>query len=299
MTQRFGDGENSELSDAINSLFFNLVAPTITFLESPTSDHHWCIPFTVKGNPKPALQWFYNGAILNESKYICTKIHVTNHTEYHGCLQLDNPTHMNNGDYKLVAKNEYGKDEKQISAHFMGWPGIDDGEYLMFLHLERASVYHSTIDNIMNTINHSQTQWLEANISSCSWACRSATEILLHVCFFWGAGCRNSSYTGDLLLRISTKYKRTAKKINNNARLYKASFWDWHRVSSTYMPLAKASHRSKANPGAGPHTPPMEVIGMNNLNNILRTHTLFFSQVLYEIFVPTVTKYKQICEQVN
>uniref|UniRef100_A0AAA9RZA4 Tyrosine-protein kinase receptor n=1 Tax=Bos taurus TaxID=9913 RepID=A0AAA9RZA4_BOVIN len=101
-------------------------APTITFLESPTSDHHWCIPFTVKGNPKPALQWFYNGAILNESKYICTKIHVTNHTEYHGCLQLDNPTHMNNGDYKLVAKNEYGKDEKQISAHFMGWPGIDD-----------------------------------------------------------------------------------------------------------------------------------------------------------------------------
>uniref|UniRef100_A0A8D2DYP8 Tyrosine-protein kinase receptor n=1 Tax=Sciurus vulgaris TaxID=55149 RepID=A0A8D2DYP8_SCIVU len=102
-------------------------APTITFLESPTSDHHWCIPFTVKGNPKPALQWFYNGAILNESKYICTKIHVTNHTEYHGCLQLDNPTHMNNGDYTLIAKNEYGKDERQISAHFMGWPGIDDG----------------------------------------------------------------------------------------------------------------------------------------------------------------------------
>lgn len=89
----------------------------------------------MKGNPKPALQWFYNRAILNESKYICTKIHVTNHTEYHGCLQLDNPTHMNNGDYKLVAKNEYGKDEKQISAHFMGWPG-DDGKYLMLLHLE-------------------------------------------------------------------------------------------------------------------------------------------------------------------
>ncbi|XP_055978517.1 BDNF/NT-3 growth factors receptor isoform X2 [Sorex fumeus] len=98
-------------------------APTITFLESPTSDHHWCIPFTVKGNPKPTLQWFYKGAILNESKYICTKIHVTNHTEYHGCLQLDNPTHVNNGDYKLVAKNEYGKDEKQIFAHFMRWPG--------------------------------------------------------------------------------------------------------------------------------------------------------------------------------
>lgn len=125
-------GKNSKLSDAINSLFFffNLVAPTITFIESPTSDHHWCIPFTVKGNPKPALQWFYKGAILNESKYICTKIHVTNHTEYHGCLQLDNPTHVNNGNYMLVAKNEYGKDEKEIFAHFMQGPG-HEGTFIL------------------------------------------------------------------------------------------------------------------------------------------------------------------------
>ncbi|XP_045696966.1 BDNF/NT-3 growth factors receptor isoform X4 [Phyllostomus hastatus] len=129
-------------------------APTITFLESPTSDHHWCIPFTVKGNPKPALQWFYNGAILNESKYICTKIHVTNHTEYHGCLQLDNPTHMNNGDYKLVAKNEYGKDEKQISAHFMGWPGIDGGADPNYPDAMYED-YGTTTNNIEDTTNRS------------------------------------------------------------------------------------------------------------------------------------------------
>ncbi|EAW62689.1 neurotrophic tyrosine kinase, receptor, type 2, isoform CRA_c, partial [Homo sapiens] len=48
------------------------------------------IPLANLQIPNCALQWFYNGAILNESKYICTKIHVTNHTEYHGCLQLDN-----------------------------------------------------------------------------------------------------------------------------------------------------------------------------------------------------------------
>lgn len=75
-------------------------------------------------------------------------------------------------------------------------------------------------------------------------------------------------------------------KKKKKARLYKAFFGDWHTVSSTCMPLAKASHRAKASPGAGPHTPPMEVIGMNNLNNILTTHTLFFSQVLYEILYP-------------
>eukprot|EP00075_Anas_platyrhynchos_P013309 XP_027302562.1 BDNF/NT-3 growth factors receptor [Anas platyrhynchos] len=102
-------------------------APNITFIESPTPDHHWCIPFTVKGNPKPTLQWFYEGAILNESEYICTKIHVINQSEYHGCLQLDNPTHLNNGAYTLLAKNEYGEDEKRVDAHFMSVPG--DGEY--------------------------------------------------------------------------------------------------------------------------------------------------------------------------
>lgn len=112
------------------TLFSNIVAPNITFIESPTPDHHWCIPFTVKGNPKPTLQWFYEGAILNESEYICTKIHVINQSEYHGCLQLDNPTHLNNGAYTLLAKNEYGEDEKRVDAHFMSVPG--DGEYNFF-----------------------------------------------------------------------------------------------------------------------------------------------------------------------
>lgn len=111
-------------------MFSDTVAPNITFIESPTPDHHWCIPFTVKGNPKPTLQWFYEGAILNESEYICTKIHVINQSEYHGCLQLDNPTHLNNGAYTLLAKNEYGEDEKRVDAHFMSVPG--DGEYNFF-----------------------------------------------------------------------------------------------------------------------------------------------------------------------
>uniref|UniRef100_A0A8D0G8M3 Tyrosine-protein kinase receptor n=1 Tax=Sphenodon punctatus TaxID=8508 RepID=A0A8D0G8M3_SPHPU len=100
-------------------------AATITYIEAPTPDHHWCIPFTVKGNPQPTLQWFYEGVLLKESAYIFTKIHVVSQNEYHGCLQLDNPTHMNNGFYVLLAKNEYGKDERKIKAFFMGSP--DDG----------------------------------------------------------------------------------------------------------------------------------------------------------------------------
>ncbi|KAG8130699.1 hypothetical protein E2320_017264 [Naja naja] len=98
-------------------------APNITYLEIPYSDHHWCIPFSVRGNPQPVLTWLHDGAKLNESEYIWTKIHVTNRTEYHGCLQLDNPTHVNNGNYTLVAQNQYGKDEANVSAYFMEDPG--------------------------------------------------------------------------------------------------------------------------------------------------------------------------------
>lgn len=77
----------------------------------------------MRGNPQPILTWLHDGVKLNESDYIWTKIHVINQTEYHGCLQLDNPTHVNNGEYTLVAKNQYGKDEASISAYFMEDPG--------------------------------------------------------------------------------------------------------------------------------------------------------------------------------
>ncbi|XP_019410512.1 PREDICTED: BDNF/NT-3 growth factors receptor isoform X1 [Crocodylus porosus] len=126
-------------------------APNITFIESPTSDHHWCIPFTVKGNPKPTLQWFYEGAILNESEYICTKIHVINQSEYHGCLQLDNPTHLNNGAYTLLAKNEYGEDEKRVDAHFMSMPGDGSGPILD----PDLYDYETTPNDIGDTTNNS------------------------------------------------------------------------------------------------------------------------------------------------
>ncbi|KAH1169424.1 BDNF/NT-3 growth factors receptor [Mauremys mutica] len=139
-------GEDQASADLV--VFF---APNITFIEPPTPDHHWCIPFTVKGNPKPSLQWFYEGAILNESEYICTKIHVSNQSEYHGCLQLDNPTHLNNGAYTLLAKNEYGEDEKRVDAHFMSMPGDGSGPILD----PELYDYETTPNDIGDTTNNS------------------------------------------------------------------------------------------------------------------------------------------------
>lgn len=94
-------------------------------LLEPERDHHWCIPFSVKGNPKPELKWYHDNVSLQEQDYIRTRIHESTESEYHGCLQLVNPTHIHNGVYRLVATNQYGQDEKTVSAQFIEPPNFN------------------------------------------------------------------------------------------------------------------------------------------------------------------------------
>ncbi|XP_076014558.1 BDNF/NT-3 growth factors receptor-like [Genypterus blacodes] len=111
----------SEATLQLNILF----APTIQQLLLPERDHHWCIPFSVTGNPKPKLQWYHKNKPLQEQDFIRTFIHLSTESEYHGCLQLVNPTHIHNGEYTLVASNDYGQDEKKVVAQFIDPPDID------------------------------------------------------------------------------------------------------------------------------------------------------------------------------
>uniref|UniRef100_A0A8C7W5P6 Tyrosine-protein kinase receptor n=1 Tax=Oncorhynchus mykiss TaxID=8022 RepID=A0A8C7W5P6_ONCMY len=103
------------------------VCPTILELLEPLRLHHWCIPFSVTGNPKPELQWYHQDQELHEQEYIKTEIHKSLGSVHHGCLQLANPTHIHNGQYTLVARNEFGEDQKVIDAHFLLPP--DEGDY--------------------------------------------------------------------------------------------------------------------------------------------------------------------------
>uniref|UniRef100_A0AAV2L149 Immunoglobulin I-set domain-containing protein n=1 Tax=Knipowitschia caucasica TaxID=637954 RepID=A0AAV2L149_KNICA len=99
------------------------VAPRITKLSDAIPDHHWCIPFSVAGNPKPTLSWLHDGEEVPEGPYLHTRVHEVSEREFHGCLQLDSPTHLNNGHYTLVATNIYGNVSKVVDAHFMHTPG--------------------------------------------------------------------------------------------------------------------------------------------------------------------------------
>eukprot|EP00063_Salmo_salar_P041372 XP_014016207.1 PREDICTED: BDNF/NT-3 growth factors receptor-like isoform X2 [Salmo salar] len=110
-------GEN-ESTVLLNILF----PPNISKLSDAYQDHHWCIPFSMSGNPKPELRWLLNGEPVIEGPYIMTLIHDFSEREYHGCLQLDSPTHINNGPYTLLASNKYGQDRKTVDAHFMRNP---------------------------------------------------------------------------------------------------------------------------------------------------------------------------------
>lgn len=99
----------------------------------------YCFHYLSLGNPKPTFKWSQNGKPVKEGQYIFTRIHDYAEREYHGCLQLDSPTHINNGRYKLEVANPYGTDEKEVDAHFMHMPS--DGKiqhywmfYFLFLH---------------------------------------------------------------------------------------------------------------------------------------------------------------------
>lgn len=101
------------------------VVPPIVRVDEAVEQHHWCIPFAVDGQPPPSLRWLFNGSVLNETSFIFTQFlesALSNETVRHGCLRLNQPTHVNNGNYTLLAVNPYGQASGFVMAAFMDNP---------------------------------------------------------------------------------------------------------------------------------------------------------------------------------
>ncbi|XP_077200761.1 BDNF/NT-3 growth factors receptor isoform X7 [Paroedura picta] len=192
--------ENSVGEDQVSVDLTVFFPPNITFLELPYPDHHWCIPFSVRGNPQPTLTWLHDGVKLNESDYIWTKIHVINLTEYHGCLQLDNPTHVNNGDYTLVAQNQYGKDEASISAYFMEDPGGSSPFYEHIGYIEPGD-YGTPTNDFEDTTNNSNP------VTSTGFSNNNEDSITVYVV----VGTAALVCTGLVIMLIILKFGRHSK----------------------------------------------------------------------------------------
>ncbi|XP_035811316.1 high affinity nerve growth factor receptor isoform X2 [Amphiprion ocellaris] len=97
---------------------------TILFLRDAVQQHNWCFPFAVDGNPDPNITWLYNGVIFKENRYAYTQLiqDSGDGSVKHGCLFLNKPTHINNGNYTLVVWNRLGRDEATAIGLFMDNP---------------------------------------------------------------------------------------------------------------------------------------------------------------------------------
>nr|XP_031291913.1 high affinity nerve growth factor receptor [Camelus dromedarius] len=106
------------------SVQVNVSFPASVHLHTAVEQHHWCIPFTVDGQPAPSLRWLFNGSVLNETSFIFTEFlePAANETVRHGCLRLNQPTHVNNGNYTLLATNPLGQAAASVMAAFMDNP---------------------------------------------------------------------------------------------------------------------------------------------------------------------------------
>uniref|UniRef100_A0A7M4EMI0 Tyrosine-protein kinase receptor n=1 Tax=Crocodylus porosus TaxID=8502 RepID=A0A7M4EMI0_CROPO len=103
----------------------NVTFPAVILdLQDAIAQHFWCIPFSVDGNPAPSIRWLFNGSALPEGPYIHTRIVEAelNSTVLHGCLHLNRPTHVNNGNYTLLVRNPLGTDARTIYGRFMDNP---------------------------------------------------------------------------------------------------------------------------------------------------------------------------------
>uniref|UniRef100_A0A8C5TCQ2 Tyrosine-protein kinase receptor n=1 Tax=Malurus cyaneus samueli TaxID=2593467 RepID=A0A8C5TCQ2_9PASS len=110
---------------AEDSVMLNVTfPPVILLLHEAIPQHFWCIPFSVDGNPAPSIRWLFNGTALREGLYIHTRIMEYEHntTVLHGCLQLNRPTHVNNGNYTLLVQNPLGSAARSVQGRFMDNP---------------------------------------------------------------------------------------------------------------------------------------------------------------------------------
>ncbi|NWQ83436.1 NTRK1 factor, partial [Columbina picui] len=113
------------VGSAEDSVVLNVTfPPVILLLHDAIPQHFWCIPFSVDANPVPSIRWLFNGSALVEGPYIHTHIveFEPNSTVLHGCLRLNRPTHVNNGNYTLLVRNPLGSAACSVQGRFMDNP---------------------------------------------------------------------------------------------------------------------------------------------------------------------------------
>ncbi|NWY39637.1 NTRK1 factor, partial [Sylvia atricapilla] len=175
---------------AEDSVMLNVTfPPMILLLDEAIPRHSWCIPFSVDGNPTPSIHWLFNGSTLVEGPYIRTQImeYEHNSTILHGCLQLNRPTHVNNGNYTLLVRNPLGSATRSVQGRFMDNPFSfspeepipGDGNPTLTLHLlPTPGTRNSSLEGPVETTDE-HTFGVSVAVALAVFACLSLSVMLI------------------------------------------------------------------------------------------------------------------------
>ncbi|NWV86615.1 NTRK1 factor, partial [Dasyornis broadbenti] len=166
---------------AEESVMLNITfPPVILLLQEAIPLHFWCIPFSVDGNPVPSIHWLFNGTALVEGLYIHTRImeYEHNSTVLHGCLQLNHPTHVNNGNYTLLVRNPLGSAARSVPGRFMDNPFSFSPEEPIPVSLSPLGTRNSSLEVPVETIEE-HTFGVSVAVALAVFACLSLSVMLI------------------------------------------------------------------------------------------------------------------------
>ncbi|XP_071884057.1 high affinity nerve growth factor receptor isoform X1 [Anas platyrhynchos] len=154
--------------------------PVILLLHEAIPQHFWCIPFSVDGNPAPSIRWLFNGTALAEGPYIHTRIveYEHNSTVLHGCLQLNRPTHVNNGNYTLLVRNPLGAAARSVRGRFMDNPFSFSPEEPIPVSLSPLGTRNSSLEGPVETMDE-RTFGVSVAVALAVFACLFLSVMLL------------------------------------------------------------------------------------------------------------------------
>ncbi|XP_063038029.1 high affinity nerve growth factor receptor-like, partial [Melospiza melodia melodia] len=154
--------------------------PVILLLDTAIPRHFWCIPFSVDGNPVPDIRWLFNSSALKEGPYIHTLImeYEHNSTVLHGCLQLNRPTHVNNGNYTLVVENALGWASRSVQVRFMDNPFSFSPEEPIPVSLSPRGTRNSSLEGPVETTDE-HTFGVSVAVALAVFACLSLSVMLI------------------------------------------------------------------------------------------------------------------------
>ncbi|NXS78328.1 NTRK1 factor, partial [Erpornis zantholeuca] len=154
--------------------------PVILFLDKALPQHSWCIPFSVDANPVPSISWLFNGTALVEGRYIHTLImeYEHNSTVLHGCLQLNRPTHVNNGNYTLLVRNPLGWAARSIQGRFMDNPFSFSPEEPIPVSLSPLGTRNSSLEGPVETTDENKFG-VSVAVALAVFACLSLSVMLI------------------------------------------------------------------------------------------------------------------------